>query len=133
MRIGLTRGLSILVACLPQILSAAPIAVPSGQPVTFQDVIWEEEGEVNIYRFRYIAPEIARDGGTVGFEQAEQDLHYLCETSALPVLIEQKRAVNQIVITLSDRIVEFGKLSPDATQFIDAYRPEGTSCIWEGF
>jgi len=109
------------------------IKVPSGQPVTFQDVIWEAEGGENTYRFRYIAPDIARDGGNVGFEQAEGDLRYLCENSALPVLIEQKKAVDHIIITLSDRAVDFGKTDPEATQYFDSYTPDHTACIWEGF
>ena len=112
---------------------AEEIPVPSGQPVTFLDVIWEEEGNVNTYRFRYIAPEIAREGGSVGFEQTEQDLKHLCETSALPALIEQGRAVDKIVISISDRVVEFGRPDPEATQFFEVYSPDDTTCIWEGF
>ncbi|WP_457648169.1 DUF6497 family protein [Profundibacter sp.] len=114
-------------------LLAATIDVPSGQPITFQDVIWEAEGDENTYRFRYIAPEIARDGGSVDFEQAEGDLRYLCEHSALPALTKQERPVDRIVITLSDRPVDFGKADPDATQFVDSYTPQGNNCIWEGF
>ncbi len=109
------------------------IEVPSGQPVTFQDVIWEAEGDENTYRFRYIAPEIARDGGSVDFDQAEGDLRYLCEQSALPALKRKERPVARIVITLSDRPVAFGETDPQATQFFDSYTPQGNSCIWEGF
>ncbi len=114
-------------------LLAGAIDVPSGQPITFQDVIWEAEGDENTYRFRYIAPEIARNGGRIDFEQAEGDLRYLCEHSALPALVKQKRTVARIVITLSDRPVDFGKTDPDATQFFDSYTPQGNNCIWEGF
>ena len=114
-------------------LAQGVINVPSGQPVTFHDVIWEVEGDVNIYRFRYIAPQIARDGGRIGFDQAERDLRHLCEASALPALIEQGRAVDRIVISLFDYVVEFGKPDPNATQYFDAYTPDGTACIWEGF
>jgi len=112
---------------------AGEIKVPSGQPVTFQDVIWEVEGEEDTYRFRYIAPEISRDGGRIGFDLAEIDMRYLCEHSALPALREQNRTAAHIVISLSDRPVEFGRSDPDATQFFDSYAPEGTTCIWEGF
>lgn len=109
------------------------IEVPSGQPVTFQDVIWEEEGGENTYRFRYIAPEISRDGGSVDFDKAESDLRYLCEQSALPALKRQDRPVARIVITLSDRPVAFGETDPRATQFFDSYSPQGNNCIWEGY
>jgi len=121
------------VVCLPQSAAANPIDVPSGQSVTFFEVIWEEEGEVNTYRFRYITPEIARDGGSIGFDTAERDIKHLCETSALPALIEQNRPVDRIVISISDREVAFGKTNPEATQFFEIYTPDGTTCIWEGF
>jgi len=130
-RVRISFACALLVATTAQAQSL--IEVPSGQPVTFQDVIWEAEGDENTYRFRYIAPDIARDGGSIGFEQAEGDLRHLCENSALPVLSEQKRAVDHIIITLSDRAVEFGKTDPEATQFFDSYTPDGTACIWEGF
>lgn len=119
--------------CLPLSVAASPIEVPSGQPVTFFEVIWEAEGEMNTYRFRYIAPQIARDGGSIGFDAAEQDIKHLCETSALPALIEQNRPVDRIVISVSDREVAFGKPDPEATQFFEVYTPDGTTCIWEGF
>ncbi|WP_457645547.1 DUF6497 family protein [Profundibacter sp.] len=122
-----------IVAATAGPLLAGTIDVPSGQPVTFQDVIWEAEGDENTYRFRYIAPEIARDGGSVDFEQAEGDLRYLCEHSALPALKRKERPVARIVITLSDRPVAFGETDPQATQFFDSYTPQGNSCIWEGF
>jgi len=112
---------------------ADPIPVPSGQPVEFFEVIWEAEGDLNIYRFRYIAPDIAREGGKVSFGQAEIDIKHLCESSALPALIAQKRPVDKIIISLSDREVEFGKAAPDATQFFEVYTPDGTLCNWEGF
>jgi len=120
-------------AAFPLSAAANPIEVPSGQPVTFFEVIWEEEGEMNTYRFRYIAPQIARSGGSIGFDAAEKDIKHLCETSALPALIEQNRPVDRIVISISDREVVFGKADPDATQFFEVYSPDGAACIWEGF
>ena len=38
----------------------------------------------------------------------------------------------QIVISLMDRLVDFGATNPDATQFFEAYRIEDGTCIWEG-
>lgn len=112
---------------------AAPVEVPSGQPIEFFEVIWEAEGDLNIYRFRYIAPDIARKGGKISFGQAEIDIKHLCESSALPALIAQKRLFDKIIISLSDQEVEFGKAAPDATQFFEVYTSDGTACIWEGF
>ncbi len=130
---GLRISLLCAILVAPSVQAQALIKVPSGQPVTFQDVIWEVEGDKNIYRFRYIAPKIARDGGDIGFDQAEIDLRYLCEHSALAVLTEQNRDVDRIIVSLSDRAVEFGKTDPKATQFFDSYTPDGAACIWEGF
>ena len=88
---------------------------------------------MNIYRFRYIAPEIARDGGKVSFDQAEADIKHLCETSALPALVAQGRQADKIVISISDQQVEFGKPAPEITQFFEVYSTDGAACIWEGF
>lgn len=115
-------------------LAAKEISVPSGQPVTFQDVIWGEPGPEGLtLRFRFVAPEIARDGGSVGFDAAAQDMAYLCETFALPRIASTGPQPAQIVISLSDREVAFGEPSPESTQFFEAYRPEDSTCIWEGF
>lgn len=127
-----SKKLAVLFVCLPWAAIGAPITVPSGQPVTFHDVIWEKEGDADTYRFRYIAPEIARDGGRIGFDQAEQDLKHLCEASALPALTEQERVADRIVISISDVPVEFGKPAPKATQYFEVFTPDGVTCIWEG-
>lgn len=109
--------------------------VPSGQEVTFLDVIEGEEGPVgSAIRFRFIAPRIARDNGDVEFMQAEGDMAVLCQDYVLPHMIETGVDLPaQIIIVLSDRIVEYGLADPDATQFFEAYRPEDGMCIWEGF
>ncbi len=128
-----TIRLAFLAALCPVVAGAEPISVPSGQLVEFHEVIWEAEGAENIYRFRYVAPEISREAGRINFEQAEVDIKHLCESSALPVLIAQKRSVDKIIISISDRKVTFGKPAPEATQFFEVYSPDGTTCKWEGF
>ncbi len=122
--------IAVLFLCLSTVVAvAATIPVPSGQSVTFHEVIWEQEGAQNTYRFRYIAPDISRDGGLVSFDRAAPDLHYLCEKSALPNLRDQNRDVDRIVISISDIVVEFGKADPNATQYIDAFAVEGIRCV----
>lgn len=133
MRLMRHRVLAVLVAISPLPALAEPIPVPSGQPIEFFEVIWEAEGDLNIYRFRYIAPEIARNGGRIDFDLAEVDIKHLCETSALPALIEQGRSADKIIVSISDRQVEFGTTAPDATQFFEVYAPDDSACIWEGF
>ena len=109
------------------------INVPSGQPVHFHEVIWQQNEGQNVYRFRYVAPEIARDGGSVNFEQAEADLKYLCEQSALPALAGQGRLADRIIISLSDQKTDFGKTNPAATQYFDSFIPNNVNCEWEGY
>lgn len=108
--------------------------MPSGQPVAFQDLILDETGAAGMTaRFRFVTPEIARDGGSIGFDRAEGDMLALCEIFALPRIHDMTPAPDQIVISLSDRPVTFGTAAPEATQFFEAYRPEGGACVWEGF
>lgn len=123
------------------LLIAAPafgqelVAVPSGQPVTLQDVIWNEPGPAGLTaRFRFVAPQIARPGGTIDFDTAAADMDHLCATYALP-RIETATGPRpaQVVISLSDRPVDFGVITPDATQFFEAYSIVDGTCVWEAF
>lgn len=113
---------------------AAAIAVPSGQTVTLQDVIWNAAGPNGLtLRFRFLAPQIAREAGDVDFETASADMLALCQTFALPRLAELGPQPQQIIISLADRVVPFGETSPDATQYFEAYSIENGTCIWEMF
>ncbi len=108
------------------------IAVPSGQPVTLQDVIWNEAGPQGLtLRFRFIAPQIARAGGNVDFDTAAADMQALCEGFALPRLAEFGPAPAQVVISLADVAVPFGEAAPEATQFFEAFSIRDGACIWE--
>ncbi|WP_264210240.1 DUF6497 family protein [Leisingera thetidis] len=112
------------------------VAVPSGQVVTLDEVRLEsapgQPGQTWA-RFRFLAPQIARDSGSVTHEAAASDMDHLCGALALPYLAERGMAAARVVISLSDRAVPFGVQDPAATQFFEAYRPEGPACIWEAF
>lgn len=109
-----------------------PIPVPSGQAVTLQDVIWNVPGPEGLtLRFRFIAPQIARDSGTVGYDIAAADMQHLCQAYALPRISEFGPHPAQIIISLSDVPVPFGEATPDATQFFDAFSVQDGTCIWE--
>ena len=112
--------------------SDAPIEVPSGQPVQLQEVLIDDLGAETWLRFRFIAPQIAREGGTVDYAQAEMDFEYLCEALALPYMSDFELEGDVIVVSLSDRATEFGKPDPEATQFFEAFRVVDEICIWEG-
>ncbi|MFN4130269.1 MAG: DUF6497 family protein, partial [Paracoccaceae bacterium] len=108
------------------------IPVPSGQPVVLQDVIWNVPGPEGLaVRFRFVAPQIARDTGTILYETAAEDIVHLCQTYALPRLTEFGPQPTQIIISLSDQPVPFGETVPQATQFFEAFTHQDGLCIWE--
>ena len=112
-------------------MAAEPLEVPSGQPISVFEVLLEEQvsGEAWL-RARFLAPEIGRG---FDFERVADDFMFLCENYALPLALKEAKPASQIVISLSDREVEFGVADPEATQFFEAYRIENGACIWEGF
>ncbi len=111
------------------------IPVPSGQKISFLDVIRGEDSAVGTaVRYRFLAPGIARDKGDVVFSQAEEDMAVLCQDYVLPQIHATPGEMpDQIIIVLSDRKVDFGVADPDATQYFEAYRPDDGACFWEGF
>ncbi|MBQ4827466.1 hypothetical protein J4729_23400 [Leisingera sp. HS039] len=116
--------------------AAEPVAVPSGQPVTLAEVLLDEapgQAGETWARFRFLAPEIARETGSVSYEAAAPDMDHLCETLAVPYLAGRGLTAARVVISLSDRMVPFGAQDPAATQFFEAYRPEAAGCMWEAF
>ncbi|PTX53596.1 hypothetical protein IQ03_00515 [Gemmobacter caeni] len=113
---------------------ANPVAVPSGQPVTLLDVIWNETGPDGLtLRFRFLAPQIARMGGSVDVDTATADIHALCESFALPRISDFGPVPQQVIISLSDTAVPFGESAPEATQFFEAFAIRDGACIWEMF
>lgn len=113
--------------------SAQLVEVPSGQPVHLQEVLIDTVETQTWLRFRFVAPAIAREGGSVDYAAAEPDMAHLCADFALRYIAEQALTVNRIAISLADRETEFGASDPEATQFIEVYRPDGGACIWEAF
>jgi hypothetical protein len=112
----------------------ADIVVPSGQPITFVEVVRDAQGPEGLtYRFRFLAPQIAREGGQVTAEQALEDMAQICDSFALPRVTSALPEVQQIVISLSNRPIEFGQTDPEATQYFEAFSPGGDACIWNGF
>ena len=111
-----------------------PITVPSGQPVTLQEVIWNAPGPGGLtLRFRFVAPQIARDGGAVDFDTAVADMQTLCNTFALPRIAENGPQPAQVIISLSAMALPFGEARPDVTQFFEAFTIKDGICIWEAF
>lgn len=113
-------------------LLAGPVGateVPSGQPVTLQEVLIDSVGAEQWLRFRFVAQDLAADSD---FEAMAQDMMHLCETFSLPYMAAHSVQGDVIVISLADRLTEFGVATPEATQVFEAFRPMGETCIWEG-
>ena len=133
--LGWTKRPPYLLACAVTCALAAPTyaeTVPSGQPVTLHEVLVDEVNNTPWLRFRFIAPQIARETGSIDYATAEPDMQHLCDTVALSYMRDLSLEGQMIVISLSDRETEFGTPDPAATQFFEAYRPVDNSCIWEG-
>jgi hypothetical protein len=125
-----TPHLLALLLAVP-VLASEPLEVPSGQPVTFHEMLWDRPGSGLVYRFRFVAPEIGQEGRE--YEDVEVDMRHLCETYAIPRLAEIGPQPSQIVISLSQQETEFGVAYDDVTQFFEAYRIEDETCILEFF
>ncbi|MGC1502822.1 MAG: DUF6497 family protein [Sulfitobacter sp.] len=119
---------SLLLAASP----ALATDVPSGQPVELHEVLVDAVDSETWLRFRFIAPQIARDGAALEYDVVASDMMHLCTALALPYSVEYALAGDVIVISLADRVTEFGVPDPEATQFFEAFRPVDNTCIWEG-
>lgn len=108
------------------------IVVPSGQAIAFHEMIHDQPGGDLTVRFRFIAPDIAKDAAP-DYEVVERDMAHLCQKFALPRLSEAGDVPGQIVISLADQITEFGQPAPQAKQFFEAYSIAKDQCIWEPF
>lgn len=130
------RVLGLLTLCLAAApaLAGEALRLPSGQEVTLLEVIGNSPGENGLAtRYRFLAPAVARQGGTVDADLAGNDMDWLCQNYALPRLSATGPRPEEIIISLSDRDVPFGQTDEAATQFFNAYSIDGDSCLWEPF
>lgn len=117
-------------------LLATPLAasdVPSGQPVTLHEVLVDAQPDETYLRFRFVAPLISEGADKVSFEVAGNDMMHLCQTLALPYMVEYALEGDRIVISLMDRVTEFAVPDPQATQYFEQFRAENGICIWDDF
>lgn len=127
-------GCVLALALASAVAAETAVEVPSGQAVIWVDTVQDSPGPGGVtVRFRFLAPAIAREGGTVTPEAAQADMQALCDGFALPRIANTGPQPSQIVISLSDRPVEFGLPDPYATQFFEAYSIVDGTCVWEIF
>ncbi|NIY98355.1 acetolactate synthase [Salipiger sp. HF18] len=122
----------LLVAAAAMPAAGEPVVVPSGMPVSFEDVIWDQPGDGLVYRFRFLAPEIGGEAPRL-YEEVSSDMDYLCESFALPRLAAIGPEPSRIVISLMAEPVAFGDPAPEVRQYFEAYSHAEGNCIWEAF
>ncbi|SHG43389.1 DUF6497 family protein [Cognatishimia maritima] len=124
-------GGSLVLATTAGALEERP-AVPSGFEVTLQETRTEtlQDGTA-VLRLRFVMPQIG--GDSASYVTVADDFASLCETVGMSTLAETGLAVDQIVVSLSDRETAFGVANPDATQYFEVFTLENDTCIWEAF
>lgn len=116
------------VFCASAMVAQDLIALPSGLGVQVQDVIFEEDPAVS--RFRFVAPDLGKAGSD--YADVREDFFWLCDRMILPTLSDAQRT-GEIVVSIADRPVVFGQITPEATQYFEMFRVANGTCIWEDF
>ncbi|SMC74022.1 hypothetical protein SAMN06295998_104170 [Primorskyibacter flagellatus] len=109
------------------------LILPSGQSVIFHEALQEDqqEGAGHVYRFRFVAHQIAAGPDALSFDDVAQDMQVLCQAFALPNLDRLDATPDRIIVSLSEQPVDFGVMSPDHIQYFEAYIIEDGRCTWE--
>lgn len=109
-------------------------ALPSGLTVEVLEKFLEvkADGTNNFARFRFLAPKLS-DVAEMEYEMRLKDMDVLCRDYAIPHVKVTKSQIDRVVISLSDKPIEFGATDPSVMQFFESYRIENGACIWEEF
>lgn len=110
---------------------AARVVLPSGQSVSLMQVLVDEDQAT--VRFRFLAPEIGPAEPARTYDDVADDLPWLCDNLAVPVLDAVGLEVSGIVISLADRFIEFGNSDPSVTQFFEPFSLSEGACLVEQF
>jgi hypothetical protein len=99
----------------------------------WQVLLERVEGQGNQAVLRFLAPQIARDGGTVDFDMAQIDMDWLCETHGLPLAALPYAQADSIVIAMLDRPVLRGVTDVEATRYFEIYSVREGACAAQSF
>ena len=129
----LLRWPALVALLLPMpALAGDALTLPSGEKVTLIEVLNNVPGNDGLaVRYRFLAPQIARKGGTVDGDTAGSDMEWICNNYALKRLPTNGPQPVEIIISMSDMDVPFGEEHPEATQFFNSYAITNGSCEWE--
>jgi hypothetical protein len=82
-------------------------------------------------RFRLLVQGLGGEGAT--YDDVAGDFLWLCEQVALPALDANGWTPSEVVISLSDREVDFGTPDPEAVQFFEGFRIADGTCVPQAF
>ena len=116
-----------LIALLWPGLAWAQDSAPSGQPLVLWELRWEriEGGDTVQLVIRALAPTL----GDLGYEKAQADMAWLCETHGRTIVSLPHAQADQVVVNIADRPVPRGKANPQAVQFFEVFALEDNRCI----
>lgn len=102
--------------------------VPSGLDLTLYELILENQYDGQIWaRYRFVAPDLEQ----ADFDRVAGDFPEICASFALPELDARGTHPEMIVLSYANRPIPFGEAAPDAVQFVESFRVDQGSCIWE--
>ncbi|HGG05031.1 MAG TPA: hypothetical protein ENK28_06190 [Aliiroseovarius sp.] len=128
-------AMTLTVATAPALAQETPVTptAPSGQDISLYDIAAQEGYEALIYHFRFLWPGIVDTDLEQAAPMIEADMAFFCNQVAIPRLAEAGAEAERVVISFSDREVEFGVATPEATQIFESYVIHDTTCEWEPF
>lgn len=128
---------SVLAACAG--LGSGALAsdlprLPSGLAPELMEMFLDvkPDGRHTYARFRFVAPALG-GAGAPDYDVLAEDFMLICREYVLPRVQNTTEPVDRIVISYSDRPVEFGMTDPDAKQFFEQFSIKNGDCIWEQF
>ncbi len=108
---------------------AEAVTLPSGLEVKLHEILSDQNGEAPSYRFRFVAPKLIESG--LSEDSRVTDMKFLCEEYAVPKLSESHKKPLEVVISMADKVGEFGIYDPEITEFFEFYRIKDNACTWE--
>ncbi|MBR9861859.1 MAG: hypothetical protein GYB24_00260 [Rhodobacteraceae bacterium] len=107
------------------------ISVPSGQALSLYEkrVVAPEN---KILYLGFLAEALGGEYG-VTFDRASIDMDTVCEEFGIPLageLIGDGYRIDEIVVRLMERPIDYGAVDETAAQFLNAYDISGGTCEW---
>jgi hypothetical protein len=111
----------------------ATVAAPSGQMLTLEEVLSEQDpwSEDVLVVVRLLAPAIAQ--GVPDDADLRADMDWACLTWGVPAAAALASNPDRVVVEMMAAPVPRGEATPGIRRFFETYSLEGATCIWELF